>query len=75
MQITINRRNERILEYFNERRNIMSKDLLEKNIVFKKYTQFKVSQVFFEGAMIRKHIQNLLQDGIIEKDNKGYVLS
>ncbi len=75
MQAIINRRNERILEYFYERRNIIFKDLLEKNIVFKKYTQFKVSQVFFEGVMIRKHIQNLLQDGIIEKDNKGYVLS
>jgi hypothetical protein len=49
-------------------------DLLNKNLIYKFYSEFKDFEVISEKIMIEKHFEKLLKNNQIEKKNNGYIL-
>ena len=71
----INKRDDKILENMNENKPKSSKDLSNMNIIYTYYTDFKVYEVFVEEFMINYHFERLLEKGLIEAKDMGYILS
>lgn len=71
---TIKKRDERILENFKETEIIQIKDLVNMNLIYKKYSKFKDYELIAERIMIENHINKFLQKGLIEKTDDGYIL-
>jgi glyoxylase-like metal-dependent hydrolase (beta-lactamase superfamily II) len=72
----IYKRDERILSHLSEMTPLNSLDLMNKNIIYKKYSEFgKVFETISERIMIEKHFEKFLKNKIIEKKNNGYILS
>jgi glyoxylase-like metal-dependent hydrolase (beta-lactamase superfamily II) len=66
-------RDERILACFNENTPIRIETLKKKNLIYSKY-YYEEFEIIAELLMIRKHIDKFLSQGLIEKENDGYVL-
>ena len=74
--LIIYKRDERILSHLSEMTPLNSLDLMNKNIIYKKYSEFgKVFEIISERIMIEKHFDKFLKNNIIEKKNNGYILS
>jgi glyoxylase-like metal-dependent hydrolase (beta-lactamase superfamily II) len=63
-----------ILSNLSESKPMNVQDLLNKNLIYKFYSEFKAFEVITEKVMIEKHFEKLLKNNQIEKKNKGYIL-
>ena len=70
----INRRDERILAYFNENDPTTIDALKEKNLIYKKYF-YEEFEIIAELLMVQKHIDKFLTQELVEEKNDGFVLS
>lgn len=71
---TITSRDKTILNNLMERQPINSEDLVGKNLIYKKYSDFKEYELIAERIMIEKHFQKFMEQNIIEKKEAGYIL-
>lgn len=71
----IYQRDDTILSLLSESKPLNPHNLIEKNIIYKNYSNIKEFLLIQERIMIRKHFDKFLQNGIIEKVNSGYILS
>lgn len=72
---TIYKRDERILSYLNETKPTKAQELEKKNIIYKYYTQYEIYEHMVEVVMIQYHFDKLEKNGIITKQDNGYLLS
>ncbi len=68
------RREEMIKALLSETKPRTPEDLLEKNIIYKRYDFLKPFLLAIEKTMIQKHFDKLLVEKKIEKKNDGYML-
>jgi glyoxylase-like metal-dependent hydrolase (beta-lactamase superfamily II) len=68
------KREAKILHYLSKENPKKPKDLLEKNIIYKRYFFFKPFLIAMEKTMIQKHFDELLEQNKIERKDDGFVL-
>ncbi|MFX1257662.1 MAG: MBL fold metallo-hydrolase [Promethearchaeota archaeon] len=73
-KLIIHKNDERLLSHLSERKPINSQDLTEKNIIYKRYSEWKEFEIIAEKIMIEKHFEKFLMENLIEKTKNGYVL-
>jgi len=66
---------QRILSYLSEKDPINSDDLMNKNIIYRKYGPWKILETAAEKIMIEKHFEKFLKNKVIEKKSNGFILS
>jgi glyoxylase-like metal-dependent hydrolase (beta-lactamase superfamily II) len=72
----LQQRDDRILTHFSERKNpIRPVDLRNKNIIYRKYTDFKDFELIAEVLMIKKHFEKFLRNKLIIPKDNGYILN
>jgi glyoxylase-like metal-dependent hydrolase (beta-lactamase superfamily II) len=74
-QNKIYERDEKILQLLSESKPKTSEDLSKKNIVYPRYSEYKIYEILAERIMIESHLNKFLKEEKIEKSNGGYVLS
>ncbi|MFX1275434.1 MAG: MBL fold metallo-hydrolase [Promethearchaeota archaeon] len=71
----IEKREERILQYFSEKKPTIISDLVRKNIIYHSYKDaFSEYLLVAEKIMLQKHFEKFLNNGRIENVEKGYTL-
>jgi glyoxylase-like metal-dependent hydrolase (beta-lactamase superfamily II) len=65
---------ENIMSHLSEKTPITSKDLINKNLIYRKYSAAKEFELIAERIMIEKHFDKFLKNNTVEKLNNGYVL-
>lgn len=69
----IHKRDARILENFSENKTIKIEDLLNKNLIYKKYNQAEIEyELIAEKIMLEKHIEKFLKEEVITEGSDGY---
>ncbi|TFF97961.1 MAG: MBL fold metallo-hydrolase [Promethearchaeota archaeon] len=68
-------REAKILQYLSKEEQKKPKDLLEKNIIYKRYFFFKPFLLAMEKTMIKKHFDELNKKNRIKRKNEGFVLA
>ncbi len=66
---------ERILSYLSEKKSVSSRDLMNKNIIYRKYGEWSEFEITSERIMIEKHFDKFLEKNIIEEKNDGFILT
>ena len=77
-QAIIDKRDEKILEYFSETKPIKVEDLILKDIIYKpihSIDYFKAYYIRNESHMLEQHFERLLSRNVIEPTDKGFILS
>jgi glyoxylase-like metal-dependent hydrolase (beta-lactamase superfamily II) len=75
-KLIIDKRDQRILSYFSETNPIRVMDFKKKNLIYKYYSQqFNEYEIVAELIMIQKHFDKFLENRLIEKKEKGYILN
>jgi len=73
-QNKIYERDEKILQLLSESKPKTSEDLSKKNIIYPRYSEYKIYEILAERIMIESHLNKFLKEEKIEKSNGGYVL-
>jgi glyoxylase-like metal-dependent hydrolase (beta-lactamase superfamily II) len=68
-------RDENILDSLSEITPRTSEDLINKNIIYPKYSEYKVYELLAEKIMIDSHFEKLIVEDKIKVENNGYILS
>jgi glyoxylase-like metal-dependent hydrolase (beta-lactamase superfamily II) len=68
-------RDERILECLSEKKSIKATELIDMNIIYVRYSQFKDYELIAEKIMIENHFEKFLENNLIEKEDDGYLLA
>ena len=71
----IYKNDERVLSYLSEKNPLNPEDLIKKNIIYKRYSEWEVYEIIAERIMIEKHFDKFLKKNLIEKKKNGYILS
>ncbi|MHA1274383.1 MAG: MBL fold metallo-hydrolase [Promethearchaeota archaeon] len=71
----IYQRDERILSELKENKPLIIDDLIGKNIIYPRYTQYKIYELLAEKIMIQSHLNKFLIDRKISEKDGGYILS
>ena len=72
----IDKREDKILQFMPENKPINLNDLAHKNIIYRSYNDvFSEYLHVAEKIMLQKHFDKFLKNGIVEKVEKGYILS
>jgi len=69
----IQKREEHILQQFNENKPLKIESLKGKNLIYKKY-KYMEYELIAELVMIKKHVKKLTSMGFLEQANGGYIL-
>ncbi len=69
------KREEVILSYLSKMEPIRPEDLLEKNIIYRRYDFLKPFLLAMEKTMIQKHFDELLQRNKIKPSGNGFILN
>jgi len=72
--ITI-KRDEIILSKLSEVKPLSPKDLANKNLIYKYYTEYELYEIMAEEIMIQLHFDKFLKNNLIEQKENGYILS
>lgn len=70
----LDKRDERILAFFNENIPTAIDTLKEKNLIYKKYF-YEEFEIIAELLMIQKHVDKFLTQGLLEENKDGLILS
>lgn len=70
----IKKRDKLILSNLSENQPKTNSDLVDKKIIYKKYSQFKDYELIAERIMIEKHFEKLLREGQIQEKDSGFIL-
>ncbi|TFG07813.1 MAG: MBL fold metallo-hydrolase [Promethearchaeota archaeon] len=70
----LKKNDERVLSHLPENEIFNPNDLIRKNIIYKKYSEWKDFEIIGERLMIEKHFEKFLKNGLIEKQDNGYIL-
>ena len=65
----------RILSQLSEKTPVTPEDLMNKNLIYRKYGPGKEFEVIAERIMIEKHFDKFLIQNVIRKEENGYILS
>ena len=65
---------ENILSYLSEKTPTAIEDLMDKNIIYRKYGGAKDFELIAERIMIEKHFDKFLKNNTVEKLDSGYIL-
>ena len=69
-------RDDKILEFFSEKKPINVDELMGKKIIYHFYNDTFIEYLHIaEKNMLKKHFEKFLKNGIIEEAQKGYILS
>ncbi|MGV9197667.1 MAG: MBL fold metallo-hydrolase [Promethearchaeia archaeon] len=71
----LTQRENKILSFLSQRRELELMDLTEKNIIYSHYSQYEVYEKMAEKVMIHQHLVKLVNEGIIKKENEKFVLN
>jgi glyoxylase-like metal-dependent hydrolase (beta-lactamase superfamily II) len=72
-KLIIHKRDKRILTNFSEKKPIQPIDLKGKNLIYKRYNH--PFEMISGLVMIEKHFDKFLSDGIITRNENGYILN
>ncbi len=72
-KLSIDKRSERILSNMPEKKPVLPDSLRNLNLIYKKYSEFKDFELISEVLMIQKHFDYFLSNGILSKEETGYV--